>query len=338
MRREGQVVVITGAGAGVGRATARAFADRGAHVGLVGRNREQLEAAQREVEARGGKALVFVADVSDANAVEQAAERFEAELGPIDVWVNNAMVTIMSPIKMLSADEIRRVTEVTYLGTVYGTLGALKRMLPRDRGVIVQVGSALAYRSIPLQAPYCGAKFAIRGFTDSLRSELLHDRSRVKVTMVQMPALNTPQFDWCKTRMPRAPQPVPPIFKPEVAAQAIVWAARHPRRELYVGWPAIKAIWANKIAPGLLDRYLSRTCYDAQMTDEPVSDERVDNLWQPVPGDHGAEGRFRTRSQPFSEALWLSTHRSWLGWALAGAALAAAALAQSRRRRLFNAR
>jgi NAD(P)-dependent dehydrogenase (short-subunit alcohol dehydrogenase family) len=211
-------------------------------------------------------------------------------------------------------------------------------MLPRDRGVIVQVGSALAYRSIPLQAPYCGAKFAIRGFTDSLRSELLHDRSRVKVTMVQMPALNTPQFDWCKTRMPRAPQPVPPIFKPEVAAQAIVWAARHPRRELYVGWPAIKAIWANKIAPGLLDRYLSRTCYDAQMTDEPVSDERVDNLWQPVPGDHGAEGRFRTRSQPFSEALWLSTHRSWLGWALAGAALAAAALAQSRRRRLFNAR
>src|SRR5689334_4240500 len=271
-RRE--VVVITGASAGVGRASARAFARRGARLGLIARDVEALQATCRDVEALGGQAVLCVADVAQSGQVENAAALIEDRIGPIDTWVSKAMVTVVSPIAQLEADEVRRVTEVTYLGTVNGTLAALRRMRPRNRGSIVQVGSALAYRAIPLQAPYCGAKFAIRGFTDSLRSELLHDRSRVKVTMVQMPALNTPQFDWCKTRMPRAPQPVPPIFKPEVAADAIVWAARHPRRELYVGWPSVKAIWANKIAPGLLDRYLARTCYDAQMTDEPVSAER----------------------------------------------------------------
>jgi short-subunit dehydrogenase len=311
--RHPEVVVITGASAGVGRATVRAFAERGAHVGLIARNSEALEAAQREVEACGGKALVCVADVADASAVEAAADAIEQQLGPIDVWVNNAMITIMSPISALQPDEVKRVTEVTYLGTVYGTLAALKRMRPRNRGVIVQVGSALAYRAIPLQAPYCGAKFAIRGFTDSLRTELKHERSRVHVTMLQMPALNTPQFDWCRTHMAHRPQPVPPIFAPEVAARAIVWAAHHRRRELYVGWPSVRAIWAQKLMPGLLDRYLARFGYSSQQSNEPVDSARSDNMWQTVPGDHGAAGRFGKQARPVSRELWMTTHRSWIG-------------------------
>jgi short-subunit dehydrogenase len=311
--RHPEVVVITGASAGVGRATARAFAERGAHVGLIARNREALEAAQREVEACGGKALVCVADVADAHAIDAAADAIEQQLGPIEVWVNNAMVTIMSPISALQPDEVKRVTEVTYLGTVYGTLAALKHMRPRNRGVIVQVGSALAYRAIPLQAPYCGAKFAIRGFTDSLRTELEHEGSRVRVTMLQMPALNTPQFDWCRTHMARRPRPVPPIFAPEVAARAIVWAAHHRRRELYVGLPSLRAIWAQKVIPGLLDRYLARFGYSSQQTVEPVDPARPDNLWQTVPGDHGAAGRFGKQARPASQQLWLTTHRSWIG-------------------------
>jgi short-subunit dehydrogenase len=327
-----EVVAITGASAGVGRATVRAFAQRGAHVGLIARNREALEAAKREVEACGGKALVCVADVADAQAVAAAAEAIERHLGPIDVWVNNAMVTIMSPISALQPDEIKRVTEVTYLGTVYGTLAALKRMRPRNRGVIVQVGSALAYRAIPLQAPYCGAKFAIRGFTDSLRTELAHERSRVHVTMLQMPALNTPQFDWCRTHMPNEPQPVPPIFAPEVAARAIVWAAHHRRREVYVGWPSLRAIWAQKIAPGLLDRYLGDTGYRSQQTNQPVGPEREDNLWHPVPGDHGAAGRFSARTRDSSPELWLTTHRTWIvPIALATLTLAATAWLSAKR-------
>lgn len=300
------VVVITGASAGVGRATVRAFARRGADVALLARGVDGLEAARREVESLGGRALVVPADVADAAAMEEATDRVERELGPIDVWVNNAMVSVFSPVKELEPGEVRRVTDVTYLGAVYGTLAALKRMLPRDRGCIVQVGSALAYRGIPLQAAYCAAKHAVQGFTESLRCELLHDGSRVRLTMVQLPAMNTPQFDWVKSRMPRSPQPVPPIFQPEVAAEAIVWASAHDRRELSVGWPTAAAIWIDKFVPGLLDRYLARAGYDAQQTNEPDDPDRPHNLWRPVPGDHGAHGRFGSRAAASSPQTWLN--------------------------------
>src|SRR5215207_9583066 len=276
------VVVITGASAGVGRASAIAFAKRGAHIGLLARGRAGLESACRDVEAAGGRALVLPTDVSDPNQVEAAAQAVEEHFGPIDVWVNNAMVSVFSPVKQMTSDEFRRVTEVTYLGVVYGSMAALKRMLPRDRGVIVQVGSALAYRGIPLQSAYCAAKHAIQGFCDSLRSELLHDRSRVRVTMVQLPALNTPQFDWGRNTMPRKPQPVPPIYQPEVAADAILWSARNPeRRELYAGGTTAVTILGDKLAPGLADRYLARTGYDAQQTAEPADENAGDNLFEP---------------------------------------------------------
>jgi NAD(P)-dependent dehydrogenase (short-subunit alcohol dehydrogenase family) len=265
-----EVVVITGASAGVGRATARKFAAEGARIGLIARGRDGLAGAQRDVEAAGGKALVCVADVADDQQVETAAAAVEEKFGPIDVWINNAMTSVFSPVREMTADEFKRVTEVTYLGCVYGTLAALKRMLPRDRGAIVQVGSALAYRGIPLQAAYCAAKHAIQGFVDSLRCELLHDRSGVRLTMVQMPALNTPQFSWVKSRLPRRPQPVPPIFQPEVAADAIHWAAHHERAEIFVGWPTVAAIEGNKIAPRLADRYLARTGYESQQMAAPV--------------------------------------------------------------------
>ena len=315
-----EVVVITGASAGVGRATAQTFGRRGARVGLLARGRDGLEGAKAEVESAGAKALVLPTDVSDAQAVEAAAGEVEERFGPIDVWVNNAMVSVFSPVKEMTAEEFRRVTEVTYLGTVYGTLAALKRMLPRNRGSIVQVGSALAYRGIPLQSAYCGSKHAIQGFTESLRSELIHDRSDVQLTMVQMPALNTPQFGWVRSRLPRKPQPVPPIFQPEVAAEAIVWAAQHRRNELWVGWPAVKAIWGNKLIPRELDYYLARTGYDSQQTDEPVDQDRKDNLWEPLPGDHGAHGSFDNRAHRRSYQWWANTHRG--GLALAGTALA----------------
>jgi NAD(P)-dependent dehydrogenase (short-subunit alcohol dehydrogenase family) len=302
------IVVITGASAGVGRATVRAFARQGADIGLLARGIEGLEAARREVEAAGGRAIIVPTDVAHAGQVEAAAERVERELGPIDVWVNNAMVSVFSPVRELTAADIHRVTEVTYLGVVYGTLAALKRMLPRDRGVILQVGSALAYRGIPLQAAYCGAKHAVQGFTESLRCELLHDKSRVHVSMVQLPAMNTPQFDWVKSRLPREPQPVPPIYQPEIAADALVWAASHRRREISVGGTTVAAIWANKIASGLLDRYLAWTGYDAQQTDRPADPNRRDNLWAPLPGDHGAHGRFAGRSTDWSPQTWLNEH------------------------------
>jgi short-subunit dehydrogenase len=297
---------------------------------LIARDADALRAACDEVQALGGKAVMCVADVARPAEVESAAAMIEERLGPIDVWVNNAMVTVVSPVAELEADEVRRVTEVTYLGTVNGTLAALRRMRARNRGTIVQVGSALAYRAIPLQAPYCGAKFAIRGFTDALRSELTHDRSRVRVTMVQMPALNTPQFDWCRTRMPRTPRPVPPVFQPEVAAQAIVWAAHHRRRELFVGGPTTQAIWLNKFVPGLLDRYLARFGYASQMSPDDVSADRPDNLYAPVRGDRGAHGRFDAESRPASVELWLSTHRTLGMIVLAGLAGAALALRRSR--------
>ena len=317
-----EVVVITGASAGVGRAAVREFARRGAHIGLIARGRDGLEGARREVEAAGGRALVLPVDVSDAAAVDHAAGEVERELGPIDIWINNAMVSVFSPIKEMEPEDYRRVTEVTYLGVVHGTLAALKRMRPRDRGTIVQIGSALAYRSIPLQSAYCAAKSAERGFTDSLRCELIHERSKVHVTMVQMPALNTPQFDWTKSRLPRKAQPVPPIFQPEVAARAIYWAAHHRRRELFVGWPTCQAIYGTRIAPGLLDYYLGRTGYDGQQTEEAADPNRPNDLYDPVAGDHGAHGRFDRRATGWSAQLWLSQNRGAL--AFAAAALTAA--------------
>jgi NAD(P)-dependent dehydrogenase (short-subunit alcohol dehydrogenase family) len=318
--RSKQVVVITGASAGVGRATVRAFAKRGADIGLIARGTDGLEAARREVEAAGGRAVVLPADVADPDQVDAAASRVERELGPIDVWVNNAMVSVFSPVRELQPDEVRRVTDVTYLGVVHGTLAALRRMLPRDHGAIVQVGSALAYRGIPLQAAYCGAKHAIQGFTESLRCELLHDRSHVHVTMVNLPAMNTPQFDWVKSRLPRQPQPVPPIFDPEIAAHAIVWASARRRRELSVGSPTAVAIAVNKVASGLLDRYLAKTGYDSQQTDEPADPHRPDNLWHPLPGDHGAHGRFAGRSVHRSLQTWMNERLPVVALTVAGCA------------------
>jgi len=313
-----EVVVITGASAGVGRATVREFARRGAWIGLVARGRDGLDGALREVEAEGGRALALPTDVADPEQVEQAARRVEDELGPIDIWINNAMTSVFSPIKKMTPAEFRRVTEVTYLGYVYGTLAALKRMLPRDRGAIVHVGSALAYRSIPLQSAYCAAKHAVLGFFASLRTELLHDRSKVQTTMVQMPALNTPQFGWVKSRLPRKAQPVPPIFQPEVAARAIYYAAHHPaRREYLVGGSTVKAIVGNKLAPSFADRYLARHGYESQQYDGAENPNRLDNLWHPVPGDHGAHGNFDDRARRFSLELWAEAHGRWLAAAAA---------------------
>src|SRR5581483_4544305 len=282
--KQGEVAVVTGAGAGVGRAVVNEFARHGANIGLISRNEERLEAARREVEQCGGRALALPCDVADADQVEHAAERVENELGPIDVWVNWALVTIFAPFREIRPEASRRATEVTYLGFVWGTMAALKRMKARDRGTVVQVGSALAYRSIPLQSPYCGAKHAMVGFTDSLRCELIHDKSHVHLTVVHLPAVNTPQFSWCRTRLPRHPQPVPPIFEPEVPARAIYWAAHHRRREVFVGEPTVKAIYGQDVVPGLADWYLGRNGYDSQQTEEPVSPNRPDNLFESVPG------------------------------------------------------
>ncbi|MCI0151736.1 SDR family oxidoreductase [Paraburkholderia sediminicola] len=313
-----KVVVITGASAGVGRAAALAFAQRGAHVALLARDPASLDDTAGQVRKFGVQALPIALDVSDADAVEAAAARVEAELGPIDVWVNNAMLTVFGPVASLTPAEFSRVTQVTYLGYVWGTMAALRRMATRDRGCIVQVGSALAYRSIPLQAAYCGAKHAIRGFTDALRCELLHEHSRIHLTMVQMPALNTPQFDWAENHMPHAPQPVASIYQPEVAARAIVWAATHRRREVYVGMSTVKAILANKIAPGLLDRFLGRTGYQAQERAGPASAAAPSNLWQPVTAAHRVHGPFDAQANEHSVALWLNTNRPLaLGAALA---------------------
>jgi NAD(P)-dependent dehydrogenase (short-subunit alcohol dehydrogenase family) len=328
-----EVVVITGASAGVGRATVREFARHGAWLGLLARGGDGLEAARREVEAAGGKALVLPTDVADPEQVENAAGEVENRFGPIDIWVNNAMASVFSPIKQMTAAEFKRVTEVTYLGYVYGTLAALTRMLPRDRGTIVHVGSALAYRSIPLQAAYCAAKHAVLGFHASLRTELLHDGSHVRSTMVQMPAMNTPQFGWVKSRLPRKAQPVPPIYQPEVAARAIYYAAHHPRRrEYYAAWSAVKAIVGNKLLPSLADHYLARTGYDAQQYDGREDPNRPDNLWHPMAGDHGAHGDFDRRARTTSLELWAETHPAWLAVFGLGAAAAAYALVKNGRR------
>jgi NAD(P)-dependent dehydrogenase (short-subunit alcohol dehydrogenase family) len=314
-----EVVVVTGASAGLGRAIAREFGKRQACVGLLARGIDGLHAAQREIESLGGHAVALPTDVSDAEAVERAAAAVEERFGPIDIWVNNAMVSVFAPVMQTTADEYRRVTEVTYLGYVHGTQSALRRMQPRDRGMVVQVGSALAYRGIPLQSAYCAAKHAIQGFTESLRCELLHDGSQVQICMVHMPALNTPQFRWVRSRLPRKAQPVPPIFQPEVGARAVYHAAHHYRREWYVGLPTDVAIIGNKLAPGVGDWYLARTGFDSQMTDEPADPDRADNLDHPLPGDHGAHGVFDDRSQSASWQLWLTQHRGPLAVAAAGA-------------------
>jgi len=319
-----EVVVITGASAGVGRAVARQFARHGARIGLLARGRAGLDGARRDVESLGGKAIAIPTDVADAAQVYAARERIEAEFGPIDIWVNVAMASVFSPVKEMTPDDYQRVTNVTYLGYVYGTLAALKTMLPRNRGTIIQVGSALAYRSIPLQSAYCAAKHAIVGFTDSLRCELIHDRRNVHVTCVHLPAMNTPQFGWVKSRLAHKAQPVPPIYQPEVAARAIDWAAHHRRREVWVGGSTSEAIVGQKFIPGLLDRYLGRTGYKSQQLAQPEDPDRPNNLYEPVDDheDRGAHGTFGDRASATSEQVWLDLHRSWI----AGAALAAGAI------------
>jgi len=326
-----EVVVVTGAAAGVGRAIAVEFGRHGAAVALIARDRDLLEQAAEEIRRLGGQPLVLALDMAESDKVQAAAAEVEQKLGPIDIWINNAMVTVFSKFTEVSPEEYRRTTEVTYLGFVWGTMAALKCMLPRDRGCIVQVGSALAYRSIPLQSAYCGAKAAIRGFTDSLRTELLHDHSNIHLTMVQLPAVNTPQFDWCRTHMKHHPQPVPPIYEPDVPARAIYWAAHHRRREVYLGLSTLIAIESNKFIPGLLDRYLGRTGFKSQQTSESVSPQRPNNLFEPVHGNFGARGAFSSRALDGSVEFWLSRHR-WPATLLLAGVLGSAAMLNFLRR------
>lgn len=305
----GKTVVITGASAGLGRAMVREFAKHGANIGLLARGIDGLNAAKKEVEDYGGKALAVVTDVGDAGQVEHAAQEIEDHLGPIDIWINNAMLSVFGPFKKIESEDYKHVTDVTYLGQVYGTSAALKRMLPRDKGAIILIGSALAYRGIPLQSAYCGAKHAIHGFFESLRCELIKDKSKVSVSMVQMPAMNTTQFGWVKSYLKNKPKPMGTIYEPEVAARAVLQVARNPQRELYVGYTTIEAILGNKILPDFMDHYLARTGFKGQQTDEPVLPGRKNNLWEPLPGDHGAHGSFAAKSWNVSPETWMATHK-----------------------------
>jgi NAD(P)-dependent dehydrogenase (short-subunit alcohol dehydrogenase family) len=327
-----EVVVVTGASGGVGRATAHAFAKRGAHIALLARGEKGLEDCRREVEALGGQAVCLPTDVADAEQVEAAAVRTEAELGPIDVWVNDAMATVFAAFADVTPQEYKRATEVTYLGAVYGTMSALRRMRARNAGTIVQVGSALSYRAIPLQSAYCGAKFAIRGFTDSIRVELRHERSAVHITMVQLPGVNTPQFNWCRSKLPDHPQPVPPIYQPEIPAEAIYWAAHHRRRELWVGYSTLQAIIGTKLSALAGDIYLARTGFSGQQIQgRPVAADRPDNLLEPVPDKAATHGIFDEQAKTRSPQLWLSIHRRALGAAGVAATAAGAAIGALRR-------
>lgn len=332
-----QVVVVTGASGGIGRAVARAFGSRGAKVALLARGEKGLSAAADDVRSEGGSALPIEVDVANHQQVFAAAARVEEELGPIDVWVNVAFTSVFAPFDQIKPEEYKRVTEVSYLGFVYGTMAALERMKPRDRGVIVQVGSALAYRGIPLQSAYCGAKHAIQGFNESLRCELMHDKSNVHVTMVQMPAVNTPQFSWVLSRLPNHAQPVPPIYQPELAARAVVFAAEHPRRrEYWVGTSTTATLIANKFLPGLLDRYLAKTGFKSQQTSQPRSPDQPVNLREPADGadghDFGAHGAFDDKAKGSDPQVWASQHHGTLVGAAAGAAAAAVGMAVARRR------
>jgi short-subunit dehydrogenase len=320
MQHTPEVVVVTGASAGVGRAIVQAFAKRGAHIGLLARGQAGLEGAAKDVEALGGKALLLPADVANAEQVELAAARVEEIFGPIDIWINAAMTSVFSPALEMTSEDYKRVTEVTYLGFVYGTLAALRRMVPRDRGKIIQIGSALAYRGIPLQSAYCGGKHAIQGFTESVRCELIHNHSHVKISMVQLPAVNTPQFLWVKNRLPNKPQPVPPIYQPEVIANAVTYIADHYRRQLYVGMSTVIAIQANKLFPSLGDWYLGKTGYKSQQTDEQANPFARNNLWAPVDDerDYGAHGTFDEKASSKSLQVWTDTHPKLLGLVLAG--------------------
>lgn len=324
MSRDELVVVVTGASAGIGRATAVAFAGRGAKVALLARGEVGLEAAAQEVRAAGGEALTIPVDVADAEAVQRAADRAESELGPVDVWVNSAFSSVFAPFDEITSEEFRRVTEVTYLGTVYGTQAAVRLMRPRDRGTIVQVGSALAYRGIPLQSAYCAAKHAVQGFNESLRVELLSQGSGIHTTMVQMPAVNTPQFSWVLSRLPKQAQPVPPIYQPEVAARAVLYAADHPqRREYWVGTGAAKTILGNALMPAVLDRYLSRTGFDSQQTPDPRPADQPSNLWEPADGpggrDFGSHGLFDDQARTYSKQQWVAHQVGSLTSSAAGA-------------------
>ncbi len=322
--KQPQVVVITGASGGVGRATARRFAREGARIGLLARGRAGLEATRQEVEREGGEALVLPVDVAEHDRVEAGAAAVEEAFGPIDVWVNNAMVTLYAEFLDIDPDEYRRATEVSYLGMVWGTRAALKRMVQRYRGSLVQVCSAMSYRGIPLQSPYCGAKHACKGFTESVITELLHNQSKVQVSMVQLPGLNTTQFTWGRTKLSKQTKPVPPIYQPKVAAEAIHHAARHKRREIYVGMPTVMNIVGEKLAPWLLDRYLAKSAYKSQMTDTPLDPNGHDNLFESVDEDRGAEGPFGDMAHGMSPQLELAKHR---GAVLAGVGAAAAGAA-----------
>jgi NAD(P)-dependent dehydrogenase (short-subunit alcohol dehydrogenase family) len=331
-----KVVVITGATGGVGRATAWAFAKQKAKVVLIAREETQLEATKQEVIKYGGQALAISADVSDPDQVEVAAERAEGEFGPIDVWINNAMNSVFAPLKEITPQEFKRVTEVTYLGQVYGTMAALKRMIPRNKGSVILVGSALAYRGIPLQSAYCGAKHGIQGFYDSLRCELEHDHSKIKTCMVQLPAMNTTQFGWVLNKLPNQPRPMGKVYQPEVAAKAIMFAASHNRRSVWVGFPTFKAIIGNKIAPWYADWVLSRNGYKGQQTDQPVDPNRANNVWKPVPEDRGAHGNFGNIAANKSFTLWASINRTLIQAVAGVAAVAFVLVLKAKRKKHMN--